>query len=127
MITSWNALMISGLCDAYQTFGDSSYLNEALQCMKNIKQNAYNSAGHLLHVESHKGKLHTGYLEDYAFTTSALISLYKVTFDESWLYSAQRLTEAAIEHFMMNRMECSGLLLILIIHLSPEQKKFPTM
>ncbi len=99
MITSWNALMISGLCDAYQTFGDSSYLNEALQCMKNIKQNAYNSAGHLLHVESHKGKLHTGYLEDYAFTTSALISLYKVTFDESWLYSAQRLTEAAIEHF----------------------------
>jgi uncharacterized protein YyaL (SSP411 family) len=90
MITSWNALMITGLCDAYQALGDSAYLNEAILCMKNIKQNAYNSAGHLLHVESQKGKLHTGYLEDYAYTASALISLYKVTFDESWLYSSQR-------------------------------------
>ncbi|MFZ7115079.1 MAG: thioredoxin domain-containing protein [Bacteroidota bacterium] len=99
MITSWNALMITGLCDAYQAFGDSAYLHEAIACMKNIKSNAYNNSGHLLHVESQKGKFNTGFLEDYAFTISASISLYKVTFDESWLYSAQRLTEAAIEHF----------------------------
>ena len=103
MITSWNSLLITGLCDAYQALGDSSYLSEAISIMKNIKQGAYNSDGHLLHIESQKGKLNTGYLEDYAFTTSALISLYKVTFDESWLYSAQRLTESAIEHFYDNK------------------------
>jgi len=99
MITSWNALVVTGLCDAYQALGDSTYLEEAIKCMNNIDANSYNSSGHLLHVESQKGKLKTGYLEDYAFTASALISLYKVTFDESRLNSARRLTEGAIEQF----------------------------
>ncbi|MBK8585124.1 MAG: thioredoxin domain-containing protein [Bacteroidetes bacterium] len=99
MITSWNALVVTGLCDAYQALGDSTYLEEAIKCMNNIEANSYNSSGHLLHVESQKGKLKTGYLEDYAFTASALISLYKVTFDESRLNSARRLTEGAIEQF----------------------------
>ena len=99
MITSWNALVVTGLCDAYQALGDSTYLEEAIKCMNNIEANSYNSSGHLLHVESQKGKLKTGYLEDYAFTASALISLYKVTFEESRLNSARRLTEGAIEQF----------------------------
>ncbi|MBK7571920.1 MAG: thioredoxin domain-containing protein [Bacteroidetes bacterium] len=99
MITSWNALVVTGLCDAYQALGDSTYLEEAIKCMNNIEANSYNSSGHLLHVESQKGKLKTGYLEDYAFTASALISLYKVTFDESRLNSVRRLTEGAIEQF----------------------------
>lgn len=99
MITSWNALMVTALCNAYQALGDSSYLDEAIRCMNNISLNSYNASGNLLHVESQKGKLKTGYLEDYAFTASAYISLYKVTFDERWLGSAKQLAEKAIRHF----------------------------
>ena len=99
VITSWNSLMVSGLCDAYAALGDSNYLNEAQKCMNNIYKNAFSPAGNLLHVESQKGKLKTGYLEDYAFAASALISLYRVTFDESRLIAAKQLTESAMEQF----------------------------
>ena len=99
MITSWNALMVTALCNAYQALGDKTYLEEAIKCMNTINANSFSTAGNLLHVESQKGKLKTGYLEDYSFTASALISLYKVTFDEKWLNSARHLTEAAIAQF----------------------------
>ena len=39
------------------------------------------------------------FLDDYAFTIEAFISLYQVTFDEKWLNDAKLLTEYAIEHF----------------------------
>ena len=99
VITSWNSLVVKGLCDAYQALADKAYLNEAIACMNQINANAYNHTGNLLHVESQKGRLKTGYLEDYAFTASALISLYTVTFNEAWLVDAKKLTEASIEHF----------------------------
>ena len=99
VVTSWNSLQIKALCDAYKSFGDIVFLNDALTCMNQLKKNAFDSSGNLLHVESQKGKLKSGYLEDYAFTITAMISLYQCTFNEEWLNEAHRLSEGAIEHF----------------------------
>ena len=38
-------------------------------------------------------------MEDYSFTTEALIALYQVTFDAAWLKEAHGLAEIAIAHF----------------------------
>jgi uncharacterized protein YyaL (SSP411 family) len=40
-----------------------------------------------------------GFLDDYAFTIQAFLSLYQVTFDESWLYQAKNLMQYVEDHF----------------------------
>ena len=39
------------------------------------------------------------FLDDYAFTISAFISLYQTTFDEKWIQDARHLTDYVIAHF----------------------------
>jgi uncharacterized protein YyaL (SSP411 family) len=39
------------------------------------------------------------YLEDYATTIEAFLSLYQVTLDESWLQTAKQLTDYCFDHF----------------------------
>ena len=39
------------------------------------------------------------FLDDYAFLIEALINCYQVTFDETWLYDAQKLANYTIDHF----------------------------
>ncbi len=99
VVTSWNALVVNSLCDAYTAFGDETLKDEAILSMNNILSDCINSSGNLLHIDTHKDKLETGYLDDYAFTISALISLYQSTFNESWLIKAHELTEDAVEHY----------------------------
>jgi uncharacterized protein YyaL (SSP411 family) len=40
-----------------------------------------------------------GFLDDYAFTADAFITMYQLTFDEAWLYSAKQLAEVVMHHF----------------------------
>ena len=40
------------------------------------------------------------FLDDYAFTISALMEIYRSTFDESWLRKAETLTDYTLEHFL---------------------------
>lgn len=97
VITSWNAMMISGLVDAYEAFGEKHYLNLAQQSMSNIL-NSLDENGKLLHLLREESKV-IGYLDDYAFTIKALIDLYQVTFEEKYLNKAQKLGEDAIKFF----------------------------
>jgi uncharacterized protein YyaL (SSP411 family) len=99
IITSWNALQISALCNAYQAFEEKDFLNDAIEIAERILEDATSSNGILLHLNSQKGKMNSGYLEDYAFTISAFIDLYQVTFDEKWLQHAKKLTDDAIKLF----------------------------
>jgi uncharacterized protein YyaL (SSP411 family) len=99
IITSWNALQVIALCDAYQAFGTTEYSTEAINCADGILKNSVSNEGMLLHVRSQKNQLKSGYLEDYAFTISALIKLYQVTFDEHWLQKAKKFADDAITYF----------------------------
>jgi uncharacterized protein YyaL (SSP411 family) len=102
IITSWNALQISALCNAYQAFGIEEYKSEAIRCAEHILKNSVNEDGKILHLSTQKNKMKAGYLEDYAFMISALINLYQVTFNESWLLKAREFTEDAIRLYQDN-------------------------
>ena len=39
------------------------------------------------------------FLDDYAYTIEAFISLYEATFDEKWIYAAKKLADYVILHF----------------------------
>ena len=98
MITSWNSLFVTALCDAYQAFGEEKYRDEAVKCMEGILKYSGNNET-LLHVRSQKNNIKSGYLEDYAFTISGLINIYQITFDERWLQKAKTFADDAIKYF----------------------------
>lgn len=99
ILTSWNALMIIGLVDAYKAFGNENYYREAKVHLDFLLKNL-NTKDQLLFRNYKNGKATiTGFLDDYAFLISALIQFYQVSFDEEYLKKAERFTDYVMEHF----------------------------
>jgi len=98
-LTSWNALMLKGYVDAYTVFSEERFLKAAIKNANFIVENQIRKDGGLNHNYKNGVSNLDGYLEDYSFTTEALIALYQATFDEKWLAEAKQLTDYAIEHF----------------------------
>lgn len=97
-ITSWNALMLHGLVDAYRVFNVENYLELALQTATFIEDHCYEN-GHLLHQKADENRQILAFLDDYAMTAQAFIALYEATFDEKWLLKADELAQKAIALF----------------------------
>jgi len=100
ILTAWNALMLNAYVDAYRTFDKKEYLEAALKNAGFIREKLKTEDSGLF--RSYKeGKASTNaFLDDYAFTIQAFISLYQATFNEKWLEDAKLLTDYAIEHFL---------------------------
>lgn len=99
VITSWNAMTVTGLVDAYKALGDRKFLSAALRNMQFIENEL---AEGLTLYRSYKNKRShvKGFLDDYAYVIQASLSLYQVTFDEYWIQRARALAEYTIEHFL---------------------------
>ncbi|MGC8803958.1 MAG: thioredoxin domain-containing protein [Bacteroidales bacterium] len=100
VITSWNALMLTGYIQAYRVFGDEKFLKAATANASFILKNAINRDGSMNRIYKNGRPTVTAFLDDYAFTISSFIELYQATFDENWLYNAQKLADYAIKHFL---------------------------
>lgn len=98
-LTSWNAMALKGLCDAYGVFKEESFLYLALKNAKWIVENQMRPDGGLWRNHKNGTSNIEGFLEDYAHVISAFISLYEVTLDEEWLTKANALTQFSLEHF----------------------------
>jgi len=98
-LTSWNALTITGLVDAYSTFGEKRFLDLALKNANFILENQITSEGKLFHSYKNGNSKLDGFLEDYCFVTEAWLKLYQVTYDIKWLERAKDLTDYSIAHF----------------------------
>lgn len=102
-LTSWNALMVTALCDAYEVFGNERHLDAAVRAMQLILDRCQRNTGGLWHLYKDGRASINGFLEDYCFCIEALIALYGVTFEERWLRSARSFAEHAIRHFHDDR------------------------
>ncbi len=100
LITSWNALLVKGLCEAYSVFGDAKFKYYALHVSKWICNEQLNSDGSLWRIKKGNEDHVEGFLDDYALTISGFIGLYEVTFDEDWLFKANDLTEYVLKEFL---------------------------
>ncbi|MBI2967264.1 MAG: thioredoxin domain-containing protein [Bacteroidetes bacterium] len=98
-LTSWNALMAKGYLDAYTAFNEESFLQSAEKNIRFILSNLRLPDGGLFHSWKNGNSKIPGFLEDYAFTIEALISLYEATFDPSWLKEAKKLADYVILNF----------------------------
>lgn len=99
ILTSWNGLMIKGYADGYRVFKEPSFIEAALKCGVFISENLMKPDGNLRRCFT-KGKANIdGFLDDYAFTIQAFISLYENTFDQKWIDLAQTLIKYCFAHF----------------------------
>ena len=97
-LTTWNALLLKGLVDAYRTFNESEHLQLALGIADFIEKECIQNDS-ILHQPKDENRSIEGFLDDYAFTIEAFISIYEATFDEEWLLKAKSLMDSAIKKF----------------------------
>jgi uncharacterized protein YyaL (SSP411 family) len=99
ILTSWNALMITGYLDAYQAFKEEQYLQRAFEGADFILNNQIQKDGRLnRNFKDGKSSINA-FLDDYALCIEAFLQLYATTFDEKWLDKAQLLTDYTLQHF----------------------------
>jgi uncharacterized protein len=98
-LTSWNALMLKGYVDAYNAFGEKEFLQTAIENGNFILKNQKRKDDGLNHNYKNGVSNLDGYLEDYALTIEAFITLYQATFDEKWLNESKKLIDYTITHF----------------------------
>ncbi|MEQ8807531.1 MAG: thioredoxin domain-containing protein [Imperialibacter sp.] len=99
ILTSWNALMLSGYLDAYWALGKAEYLDVALKNADFLKKNMIRNDSGLWRSYSNGKPSIEAFLDDYAFLSLAFIELYQATFDIRWLEQARSLADYAIAHF----------------------------
>ncbi|WP_291728152.1 thioredoxin domain-containing protein [Bernardetia sp.] len=101
ILTSWNALLIKGFCNAYSSLNDEKYLSLALQVAEFIENKLFDKEDRnkLYHTFKDETAEIDAFLEDYALLIEAYISLYQVCFDEKWIGRADELTKFALTNF----------------------------
>jgi uncharacterized protein YyaL (SSP411 family) len=102
ILTSWNALMIKGFVDAFKAFGEKKFLNTAIANGNFILTNLMSKEGQLNRNYKNGKSTINAFLDDYAYTIEAFISLYEATFDEKWIFSAKKLADYVKLHFYDN-------------------------
>ena len=98
-LASWNALVILGLTDAYKAFEDSRFLKLALKNATFLSEQMIQSEGKLFHTWKNGTASVDGFLEDYALTISAFISLFELTGDNVWLDKVNILLGFSLNHY----------------------------
>jgi len=99
ILSSWNALVITGLTDAWKAFGNNDYLDLARRNAAFILKNLLGSDGILRHSWKNGNCKAEGFLEDSALFIQALIALFEATGSESYLDQAHQLAQSAFNQF----------------------------
>ena len=98
IITSWNAMMVIGLADAFKATGNRSFLKAATKNMQFLERELMEGAV-LYRSFKNKRSNTKGFLDDYAYIILASTRLYEVTFDEYWIERAKLQLQHAIDNF----------------------------
>jgi uncharacterized protein YyaL (SSP411 family) len=97
VLVSWNAMMIKSLFKASRV--DHTYLQPAIKSLDTLLESMYINS-ELFHstLMGKKPKI-KAFLEDYAYLAEVLIEAYESTLDETYLITATKLTNTAIEKY----------------------------
>ena len=98
ILASWNGLMLKGLCDTYDAFGEKKFLDLAIKNAEFIRSKMIKDSKLSRSYKNGVASI-DGYLEDYAFVIDGFISLYQSTFDEKWIIQANELMKYTNENF----------------------------
>lgn len=81
-ITSWNAMLLKGLCVANTVLKDVRIEKMMVDLSTWLETRIENTT--ILRIKSHRQKI-DGFLEDYAHVLDAMLEMYRYQFDRKWL------------------------------------------
>jgi uncharacterized protein YyaL (SSP411 family) len=99
ILTSWNALMITGYLDAYRGTGNRQYLQRAVTAALFFSAHLAGAQGSLHRSYTNGIAAIPGFLDDHTALLTAFLSLYEVTFEPGWLVTAEQLARLIQRHF----------------------------
>ncbi len=99
VLTSWNALMLTGLVDAYFALGNKSYLDRAIKNGEFLVANQLSEDGRLNRNYKNGKSSINAFLDDYALTINAFLKLYQATFDTKWIDYSEKMSNYAKQYF----------------------------
>jgi uncharacterized protein YyaL (SSP411 family) len=99
ILTSWNALMLTGYLDAYLAINNETYLKTALSSARFLEKNMIRKNGQLWRGYKNGKAGIDAFLDDYVFLIRSYVKLYEATFDIHWLELARKMAEYTIQHF----------------------------
>jgi len=99
-LTSWNAQLINGMCQAFNALHQEEFLIEARKIGKWILSSQLQSNGTLFHVNTNGVPSIQGFLEDYAHAIDGFIHLYQRTGELTWLEHAKNWALLVEKDFM---------------------------
>jgi uncharacterized protein YyaL (SSP411 family) len=98
-ITSWNALLLKGYAETGFALQDRNIINLSFDIANWIEKEMWDPVSQkLFRISSAQNRIH-GFLDDYANTIDALITLYEKTFEVKWLDLALELMLVSIDLF----------------------------
>lgn len=98
ILTSWNGMMLASFAEAGAVLDREDYTNIARRNARFILDNL-RSDGLLLRTYKDGVAKLNGYLEDYAFLSDGLLTLYETTGELEWLEESLGLTAKMVEEF----------------------------
>ena len=103
VLSAWNALMISALAKGYAVLGEPEYREAAKKALDFLLRVMYDPAEVRLRRRYCEGEAAIeGFLDDYAFLAQALLDVFEITFDPTYLDVAQKLATTAFARFEDN-------------------------
>jgi uncharacterized protein YyaL (SSP411 family) len=105
VVTAWNGLAITALAEASVALHKPEFLDAATQCARSIVD--LHIVDGRLRRASLGGRVgdSTAILEDHATLATALLTLYQLTGDVSWLGAATGVLDVALDHFVDRERE----------------------
>lgn len=98
ILTSWNALMISGFLKGYKVTQREEFLKAATSCIDFIDQKMTKD-GDLLHTYKNGQARLRAYLDDYAYFITALLDYFELRPSKKYLDLAVQYSNYMIQHF----------------------------
>jgi uncharacterized protein YyaL (SSP411 family) len=98
-LAAWNGLMIEAMAEGYRVLRETRYLDSARRAAGFVLEHLRRPDGGLYRT-ARGGFAHIpAFLEDYAYVSDALVSLYEVSGEQRWLDEALRLAERMLRDF----------------------------
>lgn len=99
LVTSWNAMLVSGLVEMSRAFNDTEALSVAGTLMEDLMTGTRLDGHRIRHLFGRDDDRVEGFLDDYAAMILALTDLYACTFDEAHITAADELLQVVLDHF----------------------------
>jgi uncharacterized protein YyaL (SSP411 family) len=96
IISSWNALFLSGLCEAYRSFGEDYLLEQAKDIANSLTKDYILDDYRMFRIYENKTP---AFLDDYAFSIAAFVRLYRITGDRFYYKTIKGLLDYTFKHF----------------------------